>query len=82
LFDIPLVSGVVIADGVLHNDSHFERHGTSFTSYMLYSHLMLSPEFIIMMPLHLQNGASKLKSVGRNVKIKNIKELDALRRSN
>ncbi|KAJ1697251.1 hypothetical protein LUZ63_005763 [Rhynchospora breviuscula] len=29
-----ILSGVVIADGVLHNDSHFERHGTSW-GYLL-----------------------------------------------
>jgi NhaP-type Na+/H+ or K+/H+ antiporter len=45
-----ILSGVVIADGVLNNDSHFERHGTAFTNYILYCHLMFSPDIINTLP--------------------------------
>ncbi|WOL01002.1 sodium/hydrogen exchanger 8 [Canna indica] len=43
-----ILSGVVIADAVLHNDSHFERHGTSWGYVvLLYVYLQLSRVIVV-----------------------------------
>ncbi|MQL85492.1 hypothetical protein Taro_018015 [Colocasia esculenta] len=43
-----ILSGVVIAEGVLHNDSHFEKHGSSWGYlFLLYVFVQLSRALVV-----------------------------------
>ncbi|KAJ3672840.1 hypothetical protein LUZ60_006214 [Juncus effusus] len=54
-----ILSGVVIADGVLHNDNHFERHGSSWGYLLLlYVFVLVSRALVVtvLFPLLKQFG--------------------------